>query len=165
MREDKVVKLENFRKKIFAVGVYDQLAGSKTLNEEEQKNVAKNSQLIRDLIKDVKPETVVLEMCQDRYEHWFYDALSHPNYDKTLSDIHQILDSEKPEQLMAYKGLDISKTSSHVEFLIGLDVCSYRMMPCKTVFGDRSIKITNKRYKSKVQMLDVYKDVLEQKPD
>jgi len=35
IREDKVVKLENFRKKILAVGVYDQLAGSKTLSEEE----------------------------------------------------------------------------------------------------------------------------------
>ena len=36
------------------------------------------------------------------------------------------------------------------------------MMPCKTVFGDRSIKITNKRYKSKVKMLEVYKQALEE---
>ncbi len=35
------------------------------------------------------------------------------------------------------------------------------MMPCKTVFGDRSIKITNKRYKSKVRMLEVYREALE----
>ena len=40
----------------------------------------------------MKPETVVLEMCQDRYDHWFYDAISHPNYDRTLSDIHKILE-------------------------------------------------------------------------
>lgn len=32
----KVVKLENFKKKIFAVGVVDQLAGNKTLSREEQ---------------------------------------------------------------------------------------------------------------------------------
>ena len=156
--KDKVIKLENFKKKIFAVGVYDQLSGGRTLTKEEQLEIAKNSKLIRNIIKDVKPETVVLEMCQDRYDHWFYDAISHPNYDRTLTDVHRILDSGKTDTLFDYKGLDLSKSSSHLEFLIGLDVCSYRMMPCKTVFGDRSIKITNKRYKSKVKMLEVYKE-------
>ena len=48
-----------------------------------------------------------------------------------------------------------------MEYLVGLDVCSYRMMPCKTIFGDRSIKITNKRYKSKLKMLEVYKEAVE----
>ena len=123
--------------------------------------IAKNSKLIRDLIKDVKPESVVLEMCQDRYEHWFYDAISHPNYDRTLSEVHKILDSDSPGDLLSYKGLDVSKASAHLEYLVGLDVCSYRMMPCKTIFGDRSIKITNKRYKSKVKMLEVYKETVE----
>jgi len=123
--------------------------------------IASNSKLIRDLIKDIKPETVVLEMCQDRYDHWFYDAISHPNYDRTLSDVHKILDSGKVGDLLEYKGLEMAKSSAHLEYLVGLDVCSYRMMPCKTVFGDRSIKITNKRYRSKVKMLEVYKEQLE----
>ena len=123
--------------------------------------IASNSKLIRDLIKDIKPETVVLEMCQDRYDHWFYDAISHPNYDRTLSDVHKILDSGKVADLLDYKGLEMAKSSAHLEYLVGLDVCSYRMMPCKTVFGDRSIKITNKRYRSKVKMLEVYKEQLE----
>lgn len=61
---------------------------------------------------------------------------------------------------MDYKGISIDKSATHLEFLVGLDVCSYRMMPCKTVFGDRSIKITNKRYKSKVKMLEVYKEAV-----
>lgn len=61
---------------------------------------------------------------------------------------------------MDYKGIAIDKSATHLEFLVGLDVCSYRMMPCKTVFGDRSIKITNKRYKSKVKMLEVYKEAV-----
>jgi pheromone shutdown protein TraB len=123
--------------------------------------IGNSSKLIRDIIKDVKPETVVLEMCQDRYDHWFYDAISHPNYDRTLSDVHKILDSGKVEKLMDYKGLEMAKSSAHLEYLVGLDVCSYRMMPCKTVFGDRSIKITNKRYRSKVKMLEVYKEQLQ----
>ncbi len=61
--KDRVVKLENFKKRIFAVGVYDSLSASKILSNEEQMDIAKNSKLIRDIIKDVKPESVVLEMC------------------------------------------------------------------------------------------------------
>ena len=61
--EDKVVKLENFRKKIYAIGIHDQLSGNRALSEEEQFNVSKSTLLIRNLIKDVKPEVVVLEMC------------------------------------------------------------------------------------------------------
>jgi hypothetical protein len=52
-----VIKLENFRKKVYAVGVYDpQLLGKKILSPEEQMEIAQNSKLIRELIKDVKPE-------------------------------------------------------------------------------------------------------------
>lgn len=106
----------------------------------------------------------MLEMCQDRYDHWFFDAIAHPNYDRTLMDVHRLLDVGKGEGLADYKGLDLSKSTSHIEFLVGLDQCSYRSMPnpCQTVFGDRSIKITNKRYKSKLKMLDVYKDAIDQ---
>ena len=105
---------------------------------------------------------VVLEMCNDRYDHWFYNAISHPNYDHTLMDIHRILDTGKAQDLLAYRGLDLSKSSAHLEFLVSLDQCSYRNMtaPCQTVFGDRSIKITIKRYKSKLKMLEVYKEAL-----
>ncbi|TNV80913.1 hypothetical protein FGO68_gene11472 [Halteria grandinella] len=161
---EKVVKLENFKKKIFAVGVEDQLSGSKVLSEDEQNVMAESTMFIRNLIKEVKPEVVVLEMCNERYEHWFFDAISHPNYDHTLMDVHRILDTGKALDLKGYKGLDLSKSSSHVEFLVGLDQCSYRNMPapCQTVFGDRSIKITNKRYKSKLKMLEVYKETLNQ---
>ena len=39
------------------------MASQKILSTEEQMEIASNSKLIRDLIKDIKPETVVLEMC------------------------------------------------------------------------------------------------------
>lgn len=47
----------------------------------------------------------------------------------------------------------------NLELLVGMDICSYRM-PCKTILGDRSIGITKKRFKSKVKMLEVYKESL-----
>lgn len=134
---DKVIRLENFKKKIFVVGVQDELISKKELSQEKKLEIAKNVMLIRNIVKDIKPEAVVLEVCEDRYDHFFYEVISHPNYDKTFSDIHKILDGGKPEKLLEYEGLDLSK--ANLEYLIGMDVCSYRMMPCKAIFGDRSI--------------------------
>ena len=47
-----------------------------------------------------------------------------------------------------------------MEYLVAIDICSYRI-PCKTILGDRSYKITKKRYEGKKQMLDVQKEALE----
>lgn len=44
--------------------------------------------IIRNLIKDVRPESVVVELCQDRYDDYFYDAITHPNYDNTMRTVH-----------------------------------------------------------------------------
>lgn len=135
--KENMVKLESFKKKVFAIGVYDELVTKKNLSEENKLQIVKNSKLIRDFVRDIKPEAVVLEVCEDRYDHFFYDIISHPNYDKTFGDIHKILDTDKPETLLKYQNLDLDK--ANLEYLIGMDVCSYRMMPCKTIFGDRSI--------------------------
>lgn len=50
---------------------------------------------------------------------------------------------KKPEKLMDFDQIDI--IDSNMEYLIGLDYCAYRM-PCKVVMGDRSYKLTNKKY-------------------
>jgi hypothetical protein len=55
---------------------------------------------------------------------------------------------------------EISVQDSNMEYLIGLDYCSYRM-PCKTILGDRSYKLTKKRFQSKREMLDVYKEAMQ----
>ena len=73
--------------------------------------------------------------------------------------MHNILD-KKPELLSEYE--EISVEDSNMEYLIGLDYCSYRM-PCKTILGDRSYKLTKKRFQSKREMLDVYKEAVELK--
>jgi hypothetical protein len=72
--------------------------------------------------------------------------------------VHKILDKGKPEELLVFDKLDIA--DGNLEYLIGLDVCAYRL-PCKTILGDRSIIITKKRYNSKVQMLDVYREAMD----
>ena len=58
-----LVKLESFKKKIFAIGIIEDVFDNLPTTSNEQKRlIAKNSMLIRNLIKDVKPENVVLEL-------------------------------------------------------------------------------------------------------
>ncbi len=64
--------------------------------------------------------------------------ISHPNYENTISMIHKILD-QNPEKLATFDQIDIE--DSNLEYLIGIDYCTYRM-PCKTVYGDRNYLLT-----------------------
>ena len=47
--------------------------------------------MIRDFIREVAAENVVLELCDERYEDEFYEIISHPNYDKTFNQVHKLL--------------------------------------------------------------------------
>lgn len=110
-----------------------------------QTQVINNIKLIKDCMMKMRPDSLVVEMCDDRYERWLADVVAHPNYLATISDIHQILNKE-PEKLKAYDQVDVE--DSNMEYLVGIDICSYRI-PCKTILGDRSYKITKKRYEGK----------------
>jgi pheromone shutdown protein TraB len=46
------------------------------------------------MMKEVRPESIVVEMCDERYDRWLADVVAHPNYEKTISEVHKILDSE-----------------------------------------------------------------------
>lgn len=105
-------------------------------------------------MRDLRPDSLVLEMCDDRFERWLNEIVAHPNYDTTMQNVHNILD-KKPKKLVDYD--EISVEDSNLEYLIGLDYCSYRL-PCTTIMGDRSYKLTRKRFESKKAMLDVYKE-------
>ena len=78
-------------------------------------------------------------------------------YHVAFDDYNNKILDKKPEKLKDFDQIDIN--DSNMEYLIGIDYCSYRS-PCKTIMGDRSYKITRKRYDSKVQRLDVYKEAL-----
>jgi hypothetical protein len=111
---------------------------------------------VRDVVREFRPDSVVLEMCDDRYGRWLSDVVAHPNYETTISSVHKIIDKDT-KRLKEYDQIDIN--DSNMEYLIGIDFCTYRL-PCTTIYGDRSYKITRKRYESKVQMLDVYKEAV-----
>ena len=43
-----------------------------------------NVKFVRDVIKGLRPETLVVEMCDDRYERWLAEPMDHPNYENTI---------------------------------------------------------------------------------
>ena len=107
--------------------------------------------MIRDFIKDVGAENVVLELCEERYEDELYEIISHPNYDRTFAQVHKLLNQKKPQRLLTIEDI-ISVDQGNFEFMVGLDTCSYRM-PCKTVLGDRNFSLTQKRFHAKANLL------------
>ena len=91
---------------MFAIGLYDDIMidpeHAKTQHTEEWKvKVATNAQLIRNVIKDLQAENVVLEICDERYEEEIADIIGNPNYDRTLAQVHRLLDKD-PERLLKY---------------------------------------------------------------
>jgi hypothetical protein len=100
--------------------------------------IANNAQLIRNFLKELRVESLVLEMCDERYNDELYEIVSHPNYDRTFSSVHRMLDKD-PERLLSFN--QIALDQGNFELLVGQDTCSYRM-PCKTVLGDRLFSIT-----------------------
>jgi len=96
-----MLKLQDFKRKIYVIGVYDdplsQMLKDKNLNllekdfKEEsaeqdmfQQKIIHNIKLIKDVMRDLRPESLVVEMCDDRYDRWLKEVIGHPNYDSTI---------------------------------------------------------------------------------
>jgi len=118
--------------------------------------VAKNAAMIRDFLKEMGPEHLVLEMCEERYQDEMQDIIGHPNYERTMSQVHRLLSQKKPKRLLRFED-QIAVNQGNFEFLVGLDTCSYRLT-CRTVLGDRNFSITQKRFQSKSGLLELYKE-------
>ena len=93
-----MIKLQNFEKKVFAIGVVDDIVDDSQYQQSKEHKIAisKNAAMVRDFIRDVGAENVVLELCDERYEDEFYEIISHPNYDKTFNQVHKLLNQKKP---------------------------------------------------------------------
>jgi len=51
---------------------------------EYQLKVIHNIKLIRDVMRDLRPESLILELCEDRYSRWLEEVVGHPNYDDMI---------------------------------------------------------------------------------
>lgn len=68
---ENMIKLQNFKKRVFAIGTVDDLGVAKREEEEHKKAISKNAAMIRDFCREMSPESVVLELCDERYEDEF----------------------------------------------------------------------------------------------
>ena len=86
-KHDNLIKLQNFNKKVFAIGLKDDpfIDPEERKTDHFKKSVAANACLIRNFIKEVQAENVVLELCDERYGDELSEVLGHPNYDRTLA--------------------------------------------------------------------------------
>ena len=62
-----MIKLQNFKKRVFAIGTVDDIGIPNRGSEEHKNSIAKNAAVIRDFCQKVQPEQVVLELCEERY--------------------------------------------------------------------------------------------------
>ena len=141
---ENMLKLQNFKQRVFAIGMVDDLGIQNRESPEHKRDISKNAAMIRDFLREMSPEQVVLEMCDERYSEEMQDIISHPNYDNTMTNVHKLLSQKKPKRLLRFED-QISVNQGNFEYLVGLDTCSYRL-PCKTVLGDRNLSITQKRF-------------------
>jgi hypothetical protein len=123
-----MIKLQNFKQKVFAIGLVDDiLTDLSDINNDEAKlkkyqmEIAKNAALIRDLIRDIKPEEIVMELCDERFDEELRAILSHPNYDKTMAKVHLLLDQNDPEKVARFQ--EIALDHGNFELLVGFDTC------------------------------------------
>jgi hypothetical protein len=79
-----LIKLMDFKKKVYCIGIYDDplnhMVDSSGLSGINAQFLAKtpqyldklslNIKLIRDLLRDLRPEALVVEMCDDRHARW-----------------------------------------------------------------------------------------------
>lgn len=123
-----LIKLQNYKQKVFAIGLVDDILNDTSdLQKDQLKlkqyqlDIAKNAALVRDFIKELQPEEIVLELCDERFENEIRDILSHPNYDKTMNKVHLLLDAHDPEKITRLK--DIAIDHGNFELLVGFDTC------------------------------------------
>lgn len=77
--------------------------------------------MIRDLIKEVQPEEIVLEICDERFDEELRAILSHPNYDRIMAKVHLLLDQNDPKKVTRFK--EIALEHGNFELLVGFDTC------------------------------------------
>lgn len=100
---ENMIKLQNFKKRVFAIGTVDDLGVPDRETDEHKAAISKNAAMIRDFIRKMGPEQIVIEMCDERYEDEIQDIISHPNYDRTMSQVHKLLSQKKPKRMLRFE--------------------------------------------------------------
>lgn len=79
--------------------------------------------------------------------------MKHPKYEHIINKFYKIINNEEKILKLTEKS-DLLELKE-MEFLIGIDICSFRIPNCRSVLGDRDWTITQKRMKAKLRLSDL----------
>ena len=151
-----IIKLESEHKKVYVLGVGEKesignlyFVALGLLNF----NYLENIKLVNNFIRESSPQNVVVELCDERFnEHYDY-VMKHPKFEAIMEKFYNILDNEEKVNKLGQSS-DLIELKE-MEYLIGIDVCSYRIPQWRSILGDRNWSITQKRLRAKLRLTDI----------
>ena len=126
----------------------------------DSKEKTEKAEIVRNLIAKSKPANVLLELCDERFEQRFNDVMQHPNYKYSINNVHTVIDEDHAllSEISPFPAEDLP-------WLLAIDTCSFRLGQCKSHLADRDYKLTQKRLKSKIKLLDIVEAETNQIPE
>jgi hypothetical protein len=100
-----------------------------------------------------KPQTVVVELWDERYNDHYDRIMKHPRFDAIMDKFYGVLDDEEKFRKLGEKS-DLIELKE-MEYLIGIDICSFRIPRWRSILGDRSWSVTQKRLRAKMRLSDL----------
>lgn len=79
--------------------------------------------------------------------------MKHPKFDALMEKFYKVL--KEPEKVHKLSQKSDLIELKEMEYLIGIDICSFRIPQCRSILGDRNISITSKRLKAKMRLSDI----------
>jgi len=108
---------------------------------------------VNNFIRESQPNNVVVELCDERFNNHYNAVMKHPKYEAIIEKFYKILDDEEKVKKLGQKS-DLIELKE-MEYLLGVDICSFRIPRCRSILGDRNWSITQKRLRAKLRLSDL----------
>jgi hypothetical protein len=112
-----------------------------------------NIRLVKNFVTESKPENLVVELWDERFNSRYNDVMKHPKYEPIMEKFYKIIEDEERVKKLSDRS-DLIELFE-MEYLIGIDIWSFRLPKCRSVLGDRKFSITQKRMKAKERLSDL----------
>jgi len=84
-----------------------------------------NVKLINDFILESKPQNVVVEMCDERFNESLNEVMKHPKYEMLMERFYEAIeDNDKLVKLSKKSNLSDIRG---LEYMVAIDICSFRV--------------------------------------
>lgn len=112
-----------------------------------------NLRLVNSFIRELNPRNVIVELCNERFNERYNHIMKHPSFEAIMLKFYNVLQNEDKVKRLGQKSNLIEL--KEMEYLIGIDLCTFHVPQCKSVLGDRDWSITQKRLRAKMRLSDI----------